>query len=221
MNRLLLIHTALETALTGLSVDGEVKAWRSNPEQRDHAAFLHTAIEGLLKETGLQAGELDAIAVVGGPGSYTGLRVGLSAAKGLCFALAKPLITLNTLEWMSLGVPPEKNTLRCPMIDARRSEVFTALFDANGDCRMETRALVLDDGSFREELNEGRVQFFGNGAAKWRERVDHPNTVFTDTASGMAELAHLAHKACESRSFTDLATAEPFYAKAFHSVPPR
>jgi tRNA threonylcarbamoyladenosine biosynthesis protein TsaB len=221
MNRLLFIQTALENALTGISEGGEVIAWRSSPEQRDHASFLHTAIDSLLKETGLKPADLDAIAVVWGPGSYTGLRVGLSAAKGLCFALFKPLITLNTLEWMSQGVPPERNTLRCPMIDARRMEVFTALYDGEGVCRMQPKALVLEPGCFDEELKAGRLLFFGDGAAKWQGMADHPNAVFTETSSGIAELAALAARAFQAGRFADLAASEPLYVKAFHSTSPR
>ena len=221
MNRLLLIHTALDNALAGLSVDGEVKAWRSSPEQRDHAGFLHTAIVGLLNECGWRPPELDGVAVVIGPGSYTGLRVGLSAAKGLCYALSKPLIAVNTLEWMAAGVPPEEGILKCPMIDARRMEVFTALYDGNGECRMEPRAMVLDPDSFRERLDSGRILFFGNGSEKWRPSAAHPNAAFTETFSGISELALLAEKAYIHLAFSDLSTTEPFYAKAFHSPSPR
>lgn len=218
MNRLLLIHTALDTALAGVSLGGEALAWRSSPVQRDHAAFLHTAIEGILRETELRPSDIDGVAVVIGPGSYTGLRVGLSAAKGLCYALSKPLVGVNTLEWMAAGVPPEQGTLKCPMIDARRMEVFTALYDSEGVCRMEPGALVLDEESFRDRLDKGRVSFFGNGAAKWRDISRHANAVFTETASGIGELARLADKAYIESGFSDPATSEPFYAKAFHSA---
>jgi tRNA threonylcarbamoyladenosine biosynthesis protein TsaB len=222
MNRILLINTALDTAYTGISSsEGEVLAWRSSPEQRDHAAFLHIAIEAMLRESDMRAADLDGVAVVSGPGSYTGLRVGMSAAKGFCYALSKPLITLNTLEWMMTGVAAGNDVLRCPMIDARRMEVFTALYDGEGACRMEPSAVVLDQGSFGKELSEGRLLFFGDGAPKWRGMIDHPNAAFTETSSGISEMAALAGRAFRSGSFEDLATAEPFYIKAFHSAPPR
>jgi tRNA threonylcarbamoyladenosine biosynthesis protein TsaB len=222
MNRLLLIHTALDTAYTGISTaEGEVIAWRSSPEQRDHAAFLHPAIEALLRESGMRAADLDGVAVVSGPGSYTGLRVGMSAAKGFCYALSKPLIFVNTLEWMAAGVHREKEALRCPMIDARRMEVFTALYDSEGACRMQPKALVLDPGCFDDELESGRLLFFGDGSAKWSAMVEHRNAVFTETSSGIRELAAMASVAFRSGSFADLATAEPFYLKAFHSTSPR
>ena len=222
MNRLLLIHTALDTAYTGISTaEGEVIAWRSNPEQRDHAAFLHPAIEALLRESGMRAADLDGVAVVSGPGSYTGLRVGMSAAKGFCYALEKPLITVDTLEWMMKGVAGDPDALRCPMIDARRMEVFTALYDSEGTCRMQPKALVLEPGCFDEELRAGRMLFFGDGALKWRGMADHPNAVFTETSSGIGELAALAARAFQAGRFADLAASEPLYVKAFHSTSPR
>jgi tRNA threonylcarbamoyladenosine biosynthesis protein TsaB len=222
MNRLLLIHTALDTAYTGISTaEGEVIAWRSSPEQRDHAAFLHPAIEALLLESDMRAADLEGVAVVNGPGSYTGLRVGMSAAKGFCYALGKPLITVDTLEWMTKGVAGDPEALRCPMIDARRLEVFTALYDGEGVCRMQPKALVLEPGCFDEELKAGRLLFFGDGAAKWQGMADHPNAVFTETSSGIGELAALAARAFLMGRFADLATAEPFYVKAFHSTSPR
>jgi tRNA threonylcarbamoyladenosine biosynthesis protein TsaB len=222
MNRLLLIHTALDTAYAGLSTSGgDVIAWRSSPEQRDHAAFLHIAIESMLRESDMRAADLDGVAVVTGPGSYTGLRVGMSAAKGFCYALEKPLIAVDTLEWMTKGVPSEPDALRCPMIDARRMEVFTALYDGDGVCRMQPKALVLEPGCFDEELRAGRLLFFGDGAVKWRAMADHPNAVFTETSSGIGELAALAARAFEGGRFADLATSEPLYIKAFHSTSPR
>jgi tRNA threonylcarbamoyladenosine biosynthesis protein TsaB len=192
---------------------------RTNASQRDHAAFLHAGIQALLKETGMKISRLDAVQVVEGPGSYTGLRVGMAAAKGLCYAQSIPLITCNTLAWMAagaLGYP--KEILRCPMIDARRMEVFTAIFDAEGQTIMPYSPIILTSDSFNGWLENREILFFGNGSQKFREICTHPNARFTEMDAGSRELIRLGIKSFEQRNFAETAYAEPFYGKAFHST---
>ena len=218
MNRILLIHTALQTAYAGVAVDGRPVAWRSSPQQKDHAAFLHPAVEAVMKEAGWGMGDLHGVAVAAGPGSYTGLRVGMSAAKGFCYALTLPLVMVDTLEWLAAGVRAEGDEKVCPMVDARRAEVFTALYDAEGRRLMEPAAMVLDEGSFRHELDRGVVLFCGDGADKWKGMTTHPNARFAGSGSGIGELAALAEERFRKGGFTDTASAEPLYVKAFQGT---
>lgn len=218
MNRILLIHTALQTAYAGVAVDGRPVAWRSSPQQKDHAAFLHPAVDAVMKEAGWGMDDLHGIAVISGPGSYTGLRVGMSAAKGFCYALTLPLVMVDTLEWLAVGVRAKGEETVCPMVDARRAEVFTALYDAKGRSLMEPAALVLDEGSFRDELDRGVVLFCGDGADKWRGMTAHPNARFVGSGSGIGELAALAEERFRGGGFKDPASAEPLYIKAFQGT---
>ena len=168
---LLHIDTATEFALVGFSKDGEVLAEQENLEQQQHAAFLQPAIQSLSKKLALRLQQIDAVVVSNGPGSYTGLRVGLASAKGICFALQKPLITLNTLEVMAhaaLKAFPEAN-LFCPMIDARRMEVFTALYNQELDSVMPPQAMILDESSFADRLATARMVFTGSGQEKFHQ----------------------------------------------------
>lgn len=219
MAKILHIHTALETAIICLSDGSELMAERTNPNQRDHAAFLHVGIRELMAEAGWGMSRLDAIQVVEGPGSYTGLRVGMAAAKGLCYALSIPLISCNTLAWMASGaVGLSGEMLRCPMIDARRMEVFTAVFDVDGQQLMPASPMILTPDSFIGWLRDQEAVFFGSGAGKFREICDHPNARFADMTSGSRELITLGLAAFGRRDFAETAYAEPFYGKAFHST---
>jgi tRNA threonylcarbamoyladenosine biosynthesis protein TsaB len=219
MKHLLVIQTALDEAFVCLSREGSVVGARHCAERRDHAAFLHPAIQSLLQESALTPAGLDAVAVVSGPGSYTGLRVGMSCAKGLCFALAIPLLTLNTLDWMAASAsPPEEGTWTCPMIDARRMEVFTALYDDANRCTQDPIPLVLTTEAFADRLADHRIRFIGSGAAKWRSLTEHPNARFPEWSPSAAAAAELSWTKWLRSEFADLAYAEPFYGKAFHST---
>lgn len=163
--------------------------------------------------------KLDAIQVVEGPGSYTGLRVGMAAAKGLCFALSIPLITFNTLAWMAAGADEHPaELLRCPMIDARRMEVFTAIYDAQGQCIMPSSPMILTPDSFKGWLEDRPILFFGNGSEKFRAICTDPNARFTGLSAGSATLIRHGLIAFEQQHFAETAYAEPFYGKAFHST---
>lgn len=219
MPRILHIHTALETAIICLSAGTELIGELVNPHQRDHASFLHTGIRDLLKDAGLVPADLDAIQVVHGPGSYTGLRVGMSCAKGLCYALSIPMITYNTLEWMSAGAGAfSSGWLRCPMIDARRMEVFTALYESSGDVVMPPGPMILTPDSFNGWLDGREVLFFGNGSEKFRQTCVHPNAKFVEHTSGSRELIEHGSRCFNEKVFADMAYAEPFYGKAFYST---
>jgi tRNA threonylcarbamoyladenosine biosynthesis protein TsaB len=219
MPRILHIHTALETAIICLSDGTDLIGELVNPNQRDHASFLHTGISRLLNEAGWVPADLDAVQVVHGPGSYTGLRVGMSCAKGLCFSLAIPLITFGTLEWMSAGAKSDPESwLRCPMIDARRMEVFTALYTSGGDIVMPPSPLILTQDGFNGWLHDHQILFFGNGSEKFKLICSDPNAHFVEMKAGSLEMIHHAHHCFKEKIFADVAYSEPFYGKAFHST---
>ena len=162
MSLILNIDTAVQTSSICLSENDETLAVKINPSQKDSAAWLHVAIKELLHEKNLFLQQLEAIAVSEGPGSYTGLRVGMATAKGLCYALNKPLITINTLQMMAFAAPKQHQGLLCPMIDARRMEVFTAIFDQNLNFILPPANLVLSETSFNDFLQKNKILFFGN-----------------------------------------------------------
>ncbi|HMD00375.1 MAG TPA: tRNA (adenosine(37)-N6)-threonylcarbamoyltransferase complex dimerization subunit type 1 TsaB, partial [Ferruginibacter sp.] len=220
------IDTATELAHVSIAENGLVKASLKNDAQKDHAGFLQPAIQHLSKLTGVALSHLDAIAVTGGPGSYTGLRVGLASAKGLCFALNKPLIMLNTLEVLTTSAllqypPTDQKLLYCPMIDARRMEVFTAIYDIDLKPILTARPMVLDEHSFAEYLNKFDLRFFGSGATKWMEIYSNSNAYLTNVIIMPESLSGLSASSFADKDFADLAYSEPFYLKDFQTVTKR
>jgi len=220
------IDTATENASVCLSQSGTVLAMQQSMEQKNHASFVQPAIKQLLLMADCRLSSIDAVAVSAGPGSYTGLRVGLASAKGLCYALNKPLIMVNTLEMMaqaSIGNCglPIGNYLFCPMIDARRMEVFTALYDASLKNIKPPAAMVLDKGSFAEMLQPNTIIFSGSGSIKWKNMVSHPNAVFTSVQHNASHLSILSYKIFAGGRFADLAYSEPLYLKEFFTPPPK
>lgn len=199
----------------------------TNGAQKDHAAWIQVAISDLVKQCGLTMQDLDAVAVTEGPGSYTGLRVGMATAKGLCYALQKPLITVSTLQamayfakikWLPILEKPDEEPLLCPMIDARRMEVFTAVYNEALETVILPKALILDEFSFKEELNNKLLVCFGNGASKWKYISRYPNVLFIEEKIDMAPaLAKLATGLYLKGDFADLAYAEPVYIKEFYT----
>lgn len=216
----LLLH--IETAVVGSSVclsDGDrVLALKENPSQKDSAAWVQPAIQDLAKESGITLGQLVGVSVSAGPGSYTGLRVGMSTAKGLCYALGIPLITVSTLQMMAVAALHGEADLLCPMIDARRMEVFTALYTKDLEQVVAPHNLVLDAASFAGQLQQHPVLFFGNGATKFQPLVDSPWARFATIEANAAHLVPLALRAFEAKAFADLAYAEPYYGKEFFST---
>src|ERR1700712_4178555 len=171
MSLILQIETATTVCSVALAEDGVVLACKELEQRNAHAEVITVFIDDLLKTTGKQYSELAAVAVSSGPGSYTGLRIGVSVAKGLCFALDIPLIAVETLEAMADGIIgqhifDDNHTLLCPMIDARRMEVFTAVFDADENRIRPTSAEIIDENSFSDLLKNSQILFFGDGAAK-------------------------------------------------------
>lgn len=226
----------LETATTVCSVsiarDGELLAFKEHNGDYSHAENLTLFIQDVLGQTNIILSDIDAIAVSKGPGSYTGLRIGVSTAKGLCYSLNKPLIAINTLEHMFYAVAFDRipladtvNTaLYCPMIDARRMEVYCALYDSNNNCLMPASAVIIDENSFSEFLSsservgEGRmIYFFGDGSTKCKTVLSQSkNAIFIDDIFPSAKnMISLSEQDFKNKQFEDVAYFEPFYLKDF------
>ncbi len=214
------IDTATDFASICLSKEGEVLAYQFNRQQKDHASFLQPAIKETLEQANLSFQQIDAIAVSNGPGSYTGLRVGLASAKGLCFAASLPLILLSTLEVMAhaaLQAAPGAK-FYAPMIDARRLEVFTATYNAVGGEVEKPHAKVLEPDSFDQLLSLGDVVFSGNGAVKLKNLIKvKSHTIFTEAQHSAKDMVQLAMHHYNNQRFHDLAYSEPYYLKEFYS----
>jgi tRNA threonylcarbamoyladenosine biosynthesis protein TsaB len=220
MSYILNIDTATEAAHVSLAQNGVVLQQLANQTQNEHAAFVQPAAAALVKAAGISFAQLCAVAVTAGPGSYTGLRVGMASAKGLCYALNKPLIALNTLQIMAAAAQmqhTEKNILFCPMIDARRMEVFTALYDDALNIILEPCAMILTTESFKDYLVNNKILFFGNGSKKWNNLINHSNALFTDVSSTTQAMAQLSDKNLIKNNFSNLAYTEPLYLKEFNA----
>jgi tRNA threonylcarbamoyladenosine biosynthesis protein TsaB len=219
MSLILNIDTATETAQVSFAKDGKLLQSLQNDSQKDHASFLQVAIQQLTKAAAIKLNDIDAIAVTAGPGSYTGLRVGMSGAKGLCYALNKPLITLNTLEVLAVAAIGQShdtvNFLYCPMIDARRMEVFTAIYSSITATILSPCAMILQHDSFLKALEKDKIIFFGSGADKWKAICHHPNASFTVVSNLPAAMSQLAQDYFIRNHFANLAYSEPFYLKEF------
>ena len=189
-----------------------------NTEQKQHASFIQPALQQLLQSANASFNDIDAVSVVNGPGSYTGLRVGLATAKGICYALNKPLILINTLIVMASAAVEycnDRSLLCCPLIDARRSEVFTAVYDSDLHALVAPQPMIVDSESFTIFLNEQKVFFFGSGHNKCKKIINHKNAVFGDVYYTMNHINHLSQFAYSMARFANTAYAEPFYTKDF------
>lgn len=215
------IETSTKVCSVGLAVDGIIKSIKESHLANSHAELVTLFCEGVVKEVGIGFHDLDAVAVSKGPGSYTGLRIGVSTAKGFCYALDKPLIAINTLEAMAAGMIENEKTpkdfLYCPMIDARRMEVYAAFFDAELNEIKATEAVIVDENSFSELLSANKIIFAGDGAAKCREVLSHQkNAVFkNDFNPSTAFMAKLSEKKFNNQDLENIAYFEPFYLKDF------
>ncbi len=216
MALILNIDTALESASVCISQNGSTISLQKNNDQKDHAAWIHTAIDRLLKDASYKIKQMEAVAVTIGPGSYTGLRVGLSTAKGLCFALNIPLITCNTLKVMALSAEQVPEEYICPMIDARRMEVYTAIFDRKGKEILQSVAMIIGEDSFSQLLKDRSACFFGNGSRKFQSVYKNINATFRDINTDATHLAQMAEQLFAVKEFADLAYSEPLYLKEFH-----
>lgn len=216
---ILCIETATEICSVAIARNGETIALAEDALGNSHAAQLHILVGKALQAAGIGLQQLEAIAVSKGPGSYTGLRVGVSAAKGYCYALQIPLIAINTLQSLAHGYwlkNPAFSGLVCPMIDARRMEVYCALYNTKLQEVMATQAKIIDTDSFKTDLQQNAIAFIGNGAAKCQTSINNPNAQFgVSVACNASYLSQLAQQAFTQKQFEDLAYFEPFYLKDF------
>ena len=228
MSLILCIETGTDICSVGLSRDGELISLRESDEGRDHARNVALFVDELLRENDIAAEELSAVAVGMGPGSYTGLRIGVSFAKGLCYGLQIPLVAVGSLDSMVqvaredhdagiIDVDNWDDAVLCPMVDARRMEVYTQMFDTQGQPINEVKAEIVTEESFKEWRNERQLVIFGNGATKCREVLNDATYInVTPSARG---LAALAHQRLEAGQTEDIAYFEPFYLKDFIIIP--
>ena len=225
MALILNIETATQVCSVGLSEGADILSIRESHEKNIHAAKVTVFSEEVLKEAGKKMNDLDAVAVSMGPGSYTGLRIGVSAVKGFCYALDIPMIAVPSLQSMALRASEEQDrndALFCPMIDARRMEVYTSLYDHTNQEVKATEAMIIDEQSFEEELKDNTIFFFGDGAAKCREVLEPRGMKFMDGVYPSASfLAQIAFKKFEAKDFVDVAYFEPYYLKDFVATIPK
>lgn len=232
MALILNIETATEVCSVSLAENGALVQKKESAEGMNHSRLLTVFIDALFAETKISLKKLDAVAVSKGPGSYTGLRIGVSVAKGLCYALEIPLISVNSLESMGIyaalnftqfsEVKPENEPLFCPMIDARRMEVYTALYNTKGEEIKPISAEVITEGFLQPELEKHPVLFFGNGAAKCKNVLTHPNAIFAGPETTSAVFMQpLSEEKFQLQQFEDVAYFEPFYLKNFVATIPK
>lgn len=223
MALILNIDTATEYGAVGFSESTTVIALKESRSQKEHASFLQSAIKQMVKETGISLTDIVAVSVTIGPGSYTGLRVGLASAKGICYALNKPLIVVNTLQVMALASIQNSLSacsfaspiLYCPMIDARRMEVFSALYDKDCKEKSAAKAVIIDENIYKEELMGHQIIFSGSGAHKIKNILAFSHAFIAEIQHNIGHLACLAWQKYTSKDFADVAYCEPFYLKAF------
>jgi tRNA threonylcarbamoyladenosine biosynthesis protein TsaB len=226
----LLIETATPVCSVALIKDTKPLAIKESRKENIHSSLITVFIKEACEEASLAMEQLDAIVVSKGPGSYTGLRIGVSVAKGLCYALDKPLISVPTLLSMANGArdlldegTKQQNALLCPMIDARRMEVYTAVYDKDLNVLIDTSAMIIDEKSFSQLLMDHRIYLFGNGAGKCKEIfTGHENVHFIDNFSlSSVFMTSLAEQAFKQNRFEDVAYFEPFYLKDFIAGKPK
>lgn len=219
MSLILCIETATPVCSVVLGYRRSVLLMKEAGSHNAHSEKLTVIIDELLKESGKDFHELEAVAVSKGPGSYTGLRIGVSAAKGLCYALDIPLIAVDTLQAMALGMAEQEHSpdsLYCPMIDARRMEVYTCIYDSSNNPVRDIRAEIISNNSFFEFLEKRPVYFFGDGALKCKQVITHPNARFFEGfQASSAHIIPLAWKKFQEKQFENTAYFEPFYLKDF------
>lgn len=226
MATILNIETSTDVCSVALTADGGVLVHHENYDGRSHATLLSGQIESAMKYVASRQLKLDAVAVSIGPGSYTGLRIGLSEAKGLCMGIGAPLIGVPTLELLTVSVMFshffDDDVLFAPMIDARRMEVYTAVYGLSLDEVMPARAMIIGGGSFGEYLSKGKVVFFGNGSDKAAGVISHPNAEFISGVKPVAlDMMALSERAFRRGDFLDLAYSVPLYLKDFQATVPK
>jgi len=219
MALILNIETATEICSVTLAEKGKLIALKEDSESR-HAKILTVLIDEIYKENGIPMRQTEAVGVSMGPGSYTGLRIGVSVAKGIAYAANIPLIAVSTLQSMAFGISKtnqfDKETWFCPMIDARRMEVYTALYDSSNQIKREIAAEIIDEHSFQDILSVRKIVFLGNGAEKCKNLIQSPNAIFHDkTFCSAGNMTELSFTSFEKKQFVDVAYFEPYYLKDF------
>ncbi len=217
---ILCLETATPSCSVSLVHDGEVLAFEEDPKGQNHSEKITLFIESVMNKAGISYSRLDAVAVSMGPGSYTGLRIGVSTAKGLCYAAEKPLIAIDTLHAMAFGGKTKVNAgkpILVPMIDARRMEVYAEIFDENINKIEDTKAMIINENSFSEYKSDHEVWLFGDGADKCAELFANDNriNVIKDFYCSAKYMDKLAQQKLENKDFVDVAYFEPFYLKDF------
>lgn len=222
---ILSIETSTTVCSAALHNKGKLVSFEIIHTPNSAASQLAVMIDNILKSAGNP--KLDAVAVSEGPGSYTGLRIGVATAKGICYALSVPLISINTLELLSSQLLHSTFDIRhssvlCPMIDARRMEVYTMLLNEKLDIIQPVSASIIDSTSYADILNYKKIYFFGNGAEKCKETIIHPNAVFVDGVYPSAEwMGPLAYERFKKSKFEDVSDFEPLYLKDFVAKKPK
>lgn len=228
MSLILCIETGTDICSVGIARDGELMSLRESDQGRDHAKQVAVFVDELLRETGVKPDELDAVAVGMGPGSYTGLRIGVSFAKGLCYGLNIPLLAVGSLEALTdvaikdyeagiIQVEGWDEAFLCPMVDARRMEVYTQIFNSRCESQSEVSAEIITEDSFSQWRAKGKLVIFGNGAAKCQEML--PDAIYINVAPSARGLTRIAHQLFEAGKTVDIAYFEPFYLKDFVVIP--
>lgn len=234
MSFILHIETSTRVCSAALSENGKIISLRETQITNSHASHLAVFIDEIIKESKVAINTIDAVSVSKGPGSYTGLRIGISTAKGLCYAIDKPLIAINTLRIFANGFMhsdlfaeiKEKNNFKkfllCPMIDARRMEVYTSVFSGDLNEIKETQAKIIDEKSFSELLKKNKIIFFGDGAMKCKPLINHPNALFVeDFEPSATHMISLSEQKFELKDFENTAYFEPYYLKDFIATIPK
>ena len=224
MAYILNIETSTTNCSVALAYNGEVIGFKEdNSSEYSHAERLHVYIDQVLKTTQISIDQLEAIAISKGPGSYTGLRIGVSAAKGLCFALNIPLIAINTLQSLAESISKPKDSFIIPLIDARRMEVYALVLNAQKEVLQATEAVIVTPDSFQEFQSQGRLVLFGNGATKCKDVIPLTNSLFVEELQfpSARNMVALATAKFEANSIEDVAYFEPFYLKDFYTNMPK
>lgn len=231
MGLILSLESSTEVCSVALAKNGNLLDIEENQEGLNHSELLTSFIESILKRNNLKAKDIDAFAISKGPGSYTGLRIGTSVAKGLCYASDRQLIAISIFDAMVWYVTQNQQefdlnldecSLLCPMIDARRMEVYYAIYNNKLECLEPISAKIMSENSFNELFEKNRIIFFGNGAEKCHEVIKHQNALFVGPKKVSARfMINLAEQKFNSRDFEDVAYFEPYYLKDFVATIPK
>ncbi len=223
-----ILHIETSTTICSVAISNNGKLLYSTYDDNgmNHAEKLSPFVDEALKIIKKENLKLDGVAVSSGPGSYTGLRIGVSTAKGLCYGFGIPFISVNTLDILAVEVKKkskiENNALLCPMLDARRMELYTKILNSDFQAIEKTVPKIIDDNSFADKLNENKIYFFGNGAKKCEEIIKSENAHFIDNIQPLAEnMIPLAEEKFKNKEFEDVAYFEPSYLKEFQATTPK